>query len=73
MRSAFGFAPSGPLFSTEFQVPYSIQYAIGVQRELPWKMVFQGDFNYRKGVHEVLVYDVNHAFDAEYGSANPFR
>ncbi|HEY8228358.1 MAG TPA: carboxypeptidase regulatory-like domain-containing protein [Pyrinomonadaceae bacterium] len=55
---------SGPLFSTEFQIPYSLQYSIGVQRELPWKMVFQGDFNYRKGVHEVLVYDVNHAFSA---------
>jgi hypothetical protein len=27
-------------------------------------MVFQGDFNYRKGVHEVLNYDVNHAFSA---------
>ncbi|HEX7294799.1 MAG TPA: TonB-dependent receptor, partial [Pyrinomonadaceae bacterium] len=55
---------SGPLFSTEFQVPYSLQYSIGMQRELPWKMVFQGDFNYRKGVHEVLVYDVNQAFSA---------
>jgi carboxypeptidase family protein/TonB-dependent receptor-like protein len=55
---------SGPLFSTEFQIPYSIQYSIGIQRELPWKMVFQGDFNYRKGVHEVIVYDVNHAFSA---------
>ena len=53
-------AISGPLFSTEFQVPYSIQYAVGFQRELPWKMVFQGDFNYRKGLHEVIVYDVNH-------------
>ena len=55
---------SGPLFSTEFQIPYSLQYSIGVQRELPWKMVFQGDFNYRKGVHEVLIYDVNQAFSA---------
>jgi len=55
---------SGPLFSTEFQIPYSIQYSIGMQRELPWKMVFQGDFNYRKGVHEVITYDVNHAFSA---------
>ncbi|HEV7902729.1 MAG TPA: carboxypeptidase regulatory-like domain-containing protein [Pyrinomonadaceae bacterium] len=52
-------AISGPLFSTEFQVPYSIQYAVGVQRELPWKMLFQADFNYRKGLHEVIVYDIN--------------
>jgi hypothetical protein len=50
-------AVSGPLFSTEFQIPYSLQYAIGVQRELPFKMVIQADFNYRKGVHEVLTYD----------------
>ena len=63
---------SGPLFSTEFQIPYSIQYAIGVQRELPWKMVFQGDFNYRKGVHEVLVYDVNH-FGSEFGEKTSLR
>ncbi len=50
-------AVSGPLFSTEFQIPYSLQYAIGIQRQLPGKMVLQADFNYRKGVHEVLVYD----------------
>jgi hypothetical protein len=62
---------SGPLFSTEFQIPYSLQYSIGVQRELPWKMVFQGDFNYRKGVHEVLVYDVNH-FGSEFGEKTAF-
>ena len=52
-------AISGPLFSTEFQVPYSLQYSVGIQRELPWNMVLQADFNYRKGVHEVLVYDIN--------------
>ncbi|HKA16728.1 MAG TPA: carboxypeptidase regulatory-like domain-containing protein [Blastocatellia bacterium] len=50
---------SGPLFSTEFQIPYSLQYAIGIQKELPGKMLVQADFNYRKGVHEVLVYDAN--------------
>jgi hypothetical protein len=52
-------AISGPLFSSTFQIPYSLQYAIGVQRELPGKIVFQADFNYRKGVHEVLAYDAN--------------
>ncbi|HEY8184425.1 MAG TPA: TonB-dependent receptor [Pyrinomonadaceae bacterium] len=62
---------SGPLFSTEFQIPYSLQYSIGVQRELPGKMVFQGDFNYRKGVHEVIVYDVNH-FGSEFGEKTAF-
>ena len=62
---------SGPLFSTEFEVPYSLQYSIGIQRELPWKMLFQGDFNYRKGVHEVLVYDVNH-FGSEFGEKTTF-
>jgi hypothetical protein len=62
---------SGPLFSTEFQVPYSLQYSIGVQHELPWKMVFQGDLNYRKGVHEVIVYDVNN-FGSEFGEKTAF-
>ena len=62
---------SGPLFSTEFQIPYSLQFSAGIQRELPWKMVFQGDFNYRKGVHEVLVYDVNH-FGSEFGEKTTF-
>jgi hypothetical protein len=52
-------AVSGPLFSTEFQIPYSMQYAIGIQKQLPGKMVLQADFNYRKGVHEVLTYDAN--------------
>lgn len=56
-------AISGPLFSTEFQVPYSIQYAVGFQRELPGNMVLQADFNYRKGLHEVIVYDANRLFD----------
>jgi hypothetical protein len=52
-------AISGPLFSTEFQIPYSLQYAIGIQKELPGKILVQADFNYRKGVHEVLTYDAN--------------
>jgi hypothetical protein len=63
-EDAIGLAPSGPLFSTEFQVPYSLQYSIGIQRELPWKMLLQADFNFRKGVHEVITYDVNQAFSA---------
>jgi len=54
-------AISGPLFSSNFQVPYSMQYSIGIQKELPWKMLLQADYNYRKGVHEVLVYDANFA------------
>ncbi len=62
---------SGPLFSTEFQIPYSLQYSIGLQRELPGGFVFQGDFNYRKGVHEVIVYDVNH-FGSEFGEKTSF-
>jgi hypothetical protein len=52
-------AISGPLFSSTFQIPYSMQYAVGVQREFPGKIVFQADFNYRKGVHEVIAYDAN--------------
>ena len=65
-------AISGPIFSSEFQVPYSIQYAIGVQRELPGKLLFQGDFNYRKGLHEVLVYDINKSLDDITGPRSSF-
>jgi len=61
---------SGPLFSTEFQIPYSLQYSFGIQKELPWKMLLQADFNYRKGVHEVLVYDANFA-DSVDKNGNP--
>jgi hypothetical protein len=71
-ENSIGLAPSGPLFSTEFQVPYSLQYSIGVQRELPWKMLFQGDINYRKGVHEVITYDVNHSLDDISGPKSAF-
>ncbi|HKP68133.1 MAG TPA: carboxypeptidase regulatory-like domain-containing protein [Pyrinomonadaceae bacterium] len=52
---------SGPIFSSNFQVPYSFQYSIGVQRELPWNMVLQVDYNYRKGRNESNLFDVNQA------------
>jgi hypothetical protein len=68
-----GLAPSGPLFSTEFQVPYSLQYSLGVQRELPGKMMLQVDFNFRKGVHEVFTYDANHFFDLNGGPRTAFE
>lgn len=61
---------SGPLFSTEFQIPYSLQYSVGIQKELFWKMLLQADFNYRKGVHEVLTYDANFA-DSVDKNGNP--
>jgi hypothetical protein len=72
-EAQLGLAPSGPLFSTEFQVPYSLQYSVGVQHELPWKMMMQVDFNYRKGVHEVITYDVNHFFDLHGGPRTAFE
>ncbi len=52
---------SGPLFATDFQLPYSLQYAIGFQRELGYDFVIQADYNYRKSNHEVIVYDANFA------------
>lgn len=55
---------SGPIFSSKFQVPYSLQYSIGVQRELPWNMLLQVDYNYRKGLNEVQVFDINQADSA---------
>ncbi len=55
---------SGPIFSNNFQVPYSLQYSIGFQRELPWNLIAQVDFNYRKGLNEVNIFDVNRADSA---------
>lgn len=66
---------SGPIFSSRFQVPYSLQYSIGVQRELPWNMMLQVDYNYRKGRNEVQVFDVNQADSIagpRLGAAFPF-
>lgn len=55
---------SGPIFSSNFQVPYSLQYSIGVQRELPWNLIAQVDYNYRKGLNEVNIFDINQADSA---------
>jgi hypothetical protein len=66
---------SGPIFSSKFQVPYSLQYSIGVQHELPYNLLLQTDFNYRKGLHEVIVYDINQADSVAgpvLGAAFPF-
>jgi hypothetical protein len=63
-------AISGPIFASNFQIPYSLQYAAGIQKELPGNMVLQADFNYRKGVHEVLVYDANF-FSSVDNAGNP--
>ena len=66
---------SGPIFSSKFQVPYSLQYSIGLQRELPWNMILQLDYNYRKGRNEVQVFDVNQADSIngpKLGAAFPF-
>jgi hypothetical protein len=52
---------SGPIFASNFRVPYSLQYSIGVQRELPWNMLLQVDYNYRKGLDEIFIYDRNHS------------
>jgi hypothetical protein len=66
---------SGPIFSSNFKVPYSLQYSIGVQRELPWNLIAQVDYNYRKGLNEVQVFDINKADSINgpvLGSAFPF-
>ena len=66
---------SGPIFSNHFQVPYSLQYSIGVQRELPYNLILQVDYNYRKGLNEVQVFDINQADSAagpRLGAAFPF-
>jgi hypothetical protein len=57
---------------SEFEIPYSIQYAIGVQRELPGNFIVQADFNYRKSVHEIITYDANFADSVDqFGNSTP--
>lgn len=66
---------SGPIFSNNFQVPYSLQYSIGVQQELPYNLILQADYNYRKGLGEVQVFDINQADSIagpRLGAAFPF-
>jgi hypothetical protein len=46
--------------------------ALGCSGELPWKMLLQADYNYRKGVHEVFTYDANHFFDLNGGPRTAF-
>ncbi|HYL99640.1 MAG TPA: hypothetical protein VEZ90_11855, partial [Blastocatellia bacterium] len=41
------------------QVPYSLQYSIGVQRQLPNNMVLSADFVLRKQVHQLIQTDEN--------------
>jgi hypothetical protein len=60
------------LSSSELEVPYSIQYSVGVQRELPWNIVLQADFNYRKSLHEIIAYDANKADSVDlFGNPTP--
>jgi hypothetical protein len=56
-----GVGVDGPLFSTEFEVPYSLHYTLGVQRELPHDVMLQADVTYRRSVHDILGYDANFA------------
>ena len=55
-KSASG---NGVLIDPFAKLPYSLQFSIGVQRELPWNMLLTADFVSRNRVHTYFVVDRN--------------
>ena len=39
--------------------PYSLQWMVGIQQALPWRMTLEADYNGNRGLHETLQYNVN--------------
>src|SRR5262245_11033078 len=55
-KSASG---NGVLIDPFAKLPYSVQFSIGVQRELPWNMLLTADFVSRNRVHTYFAVDRN--------------
>jgi hypothetical protein len=55
-KSASG---NGVLISPDTKIPYSLQYSIGAQRELPWNMLLSTDLVFRRRVHTFFQVDRN--------------
>ncbi len=49
-----GFDAVGPIPSISHNVPYEQAWSIGVQHELPWKIVVEGNYVGKKGTHLYL-------------------
>jgi hypothetical protein len=54
------------LLAPSYRTPYSMQFNIGVQRELRPGMVLTVDYVRNAGLHSLLGYDTNHVGDARY-------
>ncbi len=50
---------NGVLIDPFAKLPYSLQFSLGVQRELPWNMLLTADFVARNRVHTYFVVDRN--------------
>ena len=48
---------SQPIIDPNIKIPYSLNYSFGVQRELPWNMMLNADFVYRRYVHSFFQRD----------------
>ena len=58
------------LLAPSYRTPYSMQFNIGVQRELRPGTVLTVDYIRNVGLHSLLGYDTNHVGDARYLNVN---
>ncbi len=58
------------LLAPSYRTPYSMQFNIGVQRELQPGTVLTVDYVRNVGLHSLLGYDTNHVGDARYLNKN---
>src|SRR6266852_5227623 len=58
------------LLAPSYRTPYSMQFNIGVQRELRLGTVLTVDYIRNVGLHSLLGYDTNHVGDARYLNMN---
>lgn len=64
---ANGYNSTGNDFiSPDYRTPYSIQFNVGLQRELKPGTVLSADYVRNVGLHYLLIYDTNHVGDARY-------
>jgi len=61
------------LLAPSYRTPYSMQFNVGVQRELRAGTVLTVDYIRNVGLHSLLGYDTNHVGDARYLNMNAAR
>lgn len=52
--STLAITHTGTVISNDFQTPYSQQFNLGVQREVPFKSILDVNFIYSRTVHEIM-------------------